>query len=342
MKAWKKTVAAAAAALAALALAACGGSPAGDGGGSGASAPSQVVIGTQNLTNAECIALEEGYFQEMMPDAEVRVETFSAGRDLNQAMASGDIDFAIIGSLPVAIGLSSGIDYDVIYSTAILTNTEGLVAKEGSGIESLADLKGKRVATTFTSTCHYSLLSALKAEGIDPSEVDLIDLEPDKIVAAWGRGDIDAAYIWDPARTSCLNDGGKVVLSSGDVGEMGYPTADFALVRGEFAEQHPDYVVAYLKAMHKAEELFANSKAEALEVISRHTEMPVADIEALMTDDYVSSADQVGADYLGGGFAELLESMSEFLVEQGEVQKPLDKATAEAHVDGSFLEQAIA
>ena len=92
-------------------------------------------------------------------------------------MATGDVDFGIVGSLPTAIGLCNGIDYEVLYSTAILTNTEALVARLDSGIDSITDLPGKTVATTFTSTCHYSLLCALGASGVDASDIDLLDMQ---------------------------------------------------------------------------------------------------------------------------------------------------------------------
>ncbi len=51
----------------------------------------------------------------------------------------------------------------------------------------------------FVSTTHYSLLAALKHEGVDPKSVEILNLRPPEIAAAWERGDIDAAYVWDPA-----------------------------------------------------------------------------------------------------------------------------------------------
>lgn len=300
-----------------------------------------VTIGTQNLMNIECIALHEGYFDDAMPDVEVSVVSFSSGRDLNQAMATGDVDFGIVGSLPTAIGLCNGIDYEVLYSTAILTKTEALVARLDAGISSISDLLGKTVATTFTSTCHYSLLCALAASGVDVDDVDLLDMQPESIVAAWSRGDIDAAYTWDPSRTSLVEDGGRVILTSGEVGDMGYPTADFALVRKGFAEYHPEHVVSYLEALLKAETLFNGDRPSAYEIIADQSAMDVEEVEQTMTDDYVTGESQLGTDYLGGGFAQLLVDMSEFLLKQGDVTEPLDLESASAGVAPEYLEEAL-
>jgi len=356
-KATKLLVCAFAACMALVVIAGCSSSGSGSSSAASASAstasasasasaaaglPEKVVIGTQNLTNAEALALENGYFDEALAGSTVDVKTFSAGRDLIRAMASGDIDFAIVGSLPVAIGLGQGIDYKVIYTTSMLTNSEALVSKKDSGIKSLSDLPGKKVAVTYTSTCHYSLLNALKSEGIDPNDVDLIDLEPEKMTAAWQRGDIDAGYVWDPARGTMEADGGEVTLTSGDVGKMGYPTCDFVIVRSEFAEQYPDAVVAYMKGIIKAEQEFANDNDAAIAAIAKHFETDEATIKSVMTDTYPSAQEQLGADYLGGGFAKILADMSDFLVEQGEISSPLDLDTASKYVDASFVEKALA
>ncbi len=68
--------------------------------------------------------------------------------------------------------------------------------RSAGGEESITkpeDLIGKRIAVPFISTTHYSLLSALKHWGIKPGQVQIINLQPPAIIAAWQRGDIDGA-----------------------------------------------------------------------------------------------------------------------------------------------------
>ncbi len=77
-------------------------------------------------------------------------------------------------------------------------DNEALVARNGSGVNTIADLKGKRIGTPFASTAHYSLLAALSQNGLSANDVQLVDLQPQAILAAWDRGDIDAAYTWLP------------------------------------------------------------------------------------------------------------------------------------------------
>uniref|UniRef100_UPI003754964C ABC transporter substrate-binding protein n=1 Tax=Escherichia coli TaxID=562 RepID=UPI003754964C len=72
------------------------------------------------------------------------------------------------------------------------------------------DLIGKRIAVPFISTPHYSLLAALKHWGIKPGQVEIVNLHPPAIIAAWQRGDIDGAYVWALAGNALEKDG-KVV-----------------------------------------------------------------------------------------------------------------------------------
>ncbi len=65
-----------------------------------------------------------------------------------------------------------------------------MVARDS--IKTPQDLIGKKVAVPFVSTGHYSLLAALKSWNIDPSKVQILNLAPPAIIAAWKRGDIDA------------------------------------------------------------------------------------------------------------------------------------------------------
>ena len=321
--------------LSVAALAGCGGTK--DAGG----VPEKVVVGTQGLMNLETYAELKGYIEAEMGDVAVEYKQFNAGKDINQAFAAGEIDFAVLGASPVAVALSNEIDYQVIYSTAILTNTEALVAKDGSGIKSLKDLEGKKVATTFTSTAHYSLLSGLEAQGVDASKVEILDMEPDKIVAAWTRGDIDAAYTWNPALGTMKADGGHIVITSGKIGDLGYPVADFAVVRTEFAEQYPDLVTAYLKAVVKAEDDFANDPSLIYDAFAEHFEgYTAADVKAAMTDDYVRGADQVGSYFDNDEFSNLVVKISKFLASQEQIPAELEADFVKAHVDGSYLKSA--
>ncbi|HAJ3604924.1 TPA: taurine ABC transporter substrate-binding protein, partial [Escherichia coli] len=166
---------------------------------------------------------------------------FDSGASVVRALASGDVQIGNIGSSPLAVAASQQVPIEVFLLASKLGNSEALVVKKS--ITKPEDLIGKRIAVPFISTTHYSLLSALKHWGIKPGQVQIINLQPPAIIAAWQRGDIDGAYVWAPAVNE-LEKEGKVLTDSSQVGEWGAPTLDVWVVRKDFAEQHPEIVKA--------------------------------------------------------------------------------------------------
>ena len=141
---------------------------------------------------------------------------FGGGGDVIKAMASGEVPIGEVGSSPATAAASQGMDVQVIWLLDDIGNAEQLVVRNGSGVNSLADLKGKKVATPFVSTAHYQLLAALTDAKVNPKEVQILNMRPPEIAAAWERGDIDATFIWDPVLTK-VKGNGKVIISSGDI-----------------------------------------------------------------------------------------------------------------------------
>ena len=120
-------------------------------------------------------------------------------------------------------------------------DNEALVARNGTNINTIAELRGKRIATPFASTAHYSLLAALSQNRLSPSDVQLVDLQPQAILAAWERGDIDAAYTWLPTLDQ-LRKSGKDLITSRQLAKDGKPTLDLGAVSDDFASAHPEVV----------------------------------------------------------------------------------------------------
>lgn len=121
---------------------------------------------------------------------------FDSGASIVRALASGDVQIGNLGSSPLAVAASQQVPIEVFLLASKLGNSEALVVKKT--ISKPEDLIGKRIAVPFISTTHYSLLAALKHWGLNP-QVEIVNLQPPAIIAAWQRGDIDGAYVWAPA-----------------------------------------------------------------------------------------------------------------------------------------------
>lgn len=308
-------------------------------GGSSSSAPDKIVIAYQNIPNGDLIVKANGWLEEALPDTEIEWKLFESGGAVNEAALAGSIDFGLAGSSPVSRGISNGIEYQVPWIFNVIGSAEALVVKDD--IASIQDLKGKKIATPFASTAHFSLLAALEDAGIPEGDVDIINSEPDAILAAWTQGAIDGAYVWNPTLAELKKDGGKVLVDSAELAEKGKTTYDLAIVTKSFADEYPEAVTEWVKAQNKAVELIQDSPEEAAKILAEQLDITEAEAtEQLGALVFVNAADQVGADYLGGGLAKNLFAAAEFNKEQGEIDEVQPESVYQDAVVKTFAEAA--
>src|SRR5262252_9146301 len=252
---------------------------------------------------------------------------FGGGGDVIRAMASGDVQLGEVGSTGVATAISQGMDVELFWILEDIAAAEALVVRNGSGVNDIKDLKGKKIATPFVSTSHFQLLYALDKAGIKATDAQILNMRPPEIAAAWGRGDIDATFIWDPV-LSTVKKNGKVLTTSGDICKKGACTFDGLIVTKKFAKDNPEFMVALVKAVAKADADYkANPKAwtgdkakvDAAAKWSGGKPEDVADSMALY--GFPSLQEQASPAWLGGGGSgaatKALSQQANFLKEQG-------------------------
>jgi len=253
--------------------------------------------------------------------AKVDWRKFDSGSSVVRALASGDVQIGNIGSSPLAVAASQQVPIEVFLLASQLGNSEALVVKKE--ITSPKDLIGKRIAVPFISTTHYSLLAALKHWGIKPGQVQIINLQPAAITAAWQRGDIDGAYVWAPAVNE-LEKEGHVLTDSAQVGQWGSPTLDVWVVRKDFAQQHPEVVTAFARSALAAQKAYLDNPEQWLKAddnlskLSRLSGVPNEQVPGLVKGNtYLTAAQQVTQ--LGQPVDKAIIDTAKFLKEQGKV-----------------------
>jgi len=305
--------------------------------------PALVTVGYVDLVNAQIIAKKQGLVEKAL-GVPVKWVRFDSGGDVNRAVAAGQIDFGSVGNPPATIGIARGLPYRGIMALDVLGPVEALVVRKDSGIKSVADLAGKKITAPFGSTTHYLLMTALKMDGVDPTHVKVTDLAPPDALAAWNRGDIDAAYIWEPIVGKMVASGGTILLDSGAMASKGYPTWDVAVVMNDFAAKYPTIVQSYVRAECAAIDFWTDHPKETAELIAHELSMPVDDTARMIAGTKeVPCPMQTDAAYLGtsaqkGKFVDTLVSTAEFLKSQNRLPEAGDRATYAAFVDPSFLE----
>ncbi len=221
----------------------------------------------------------------------------------------------------------------------MIGRAEALVVKDGIG--SVADLKGKKVATPLASTSHYSLLAALDRAGLSERDVDVVDAEPDDIYAAWSRGDIDGAYVWNPNLAKIVADGGTVLVTSEELAREGKTTYDLAVVTDDFAAEHPDAVATWAGVQDRAVRLIKDDPDAAAAAIAAELNIRPQEAKAQVGDlIFLTAQEQAGADYLGGGVADNLFATAEFNRRLGQIPEVQPEQAYRDAVTARFAQEA--
>lgn len=305
----------------------------------------KITIGYQTVVEPSKVAQADGLYEKTL-GATIDWRKFDSGADVVAAIASGAVDIGYVGSSPLAAAASRQLPVETIFVVGLIGPSEALVARNGSGVTRLSDLAGKKVAVPFVSTTHYSLLAGLKHEGVDPKSVEILNLRPPEIAAAWQRGDIDAAYVWDPALGQ-IRTSGEVILDSAKVAEWGAPTFDAWIVSTDFAKEQPQAVTGFVKVTGqayadflKAPDAWTAQSAEAGK-IAKITGAKVEDVPLLLKG-YVfpSLAEQASDAYLGGATAKAVAETSAFLKEQGRIDAVLPDYAP--YVSAKYVTEAAA
>ena len=215
-------------------------------------------------------------------------------------------------------------------------------------IRDVAALRGKRLAAPFASTTHYSLLKLLEMNGIGPRDVTLFDLNPSDMTAAWIRGDIDGAYIWQPTLQRLLDAGGTRLMSSDEMAARGVATFDVVVAGDDLMAAYPDVIVTYLKTLSRAVDLYRNDRPKGLDALARELGVSV-DQARLQAEGLVwlSPDEQLDAKYFGpadapGGLATALKATADFLVAQQVIRLAPELLAFQQRTDAQFLRRAAA
>lgn len=304
----------------------------------------QVRLGTFGSIDAQnYIRAKDAIAGTFGPGVTGSFVTVRAGSEVISAMAGGSLDICNIGSSPMVVGYANGLKASMVYVYKSIVDSECLVVQGNSGINTLAELRGKKIGLPFNTSVHFAAIAALKTAGLGIADVRLINMRADQIASAWQRREIDAAYIWVPVVPRLTDDGGRIIFKTGDLAEKsGLVIFDGLLVRDEFKQQSPDLVLAFLKDFEKIAQAF---KQDPKDVVATMTKFLGADEPAVMrslnTFYPVPAREQVTSKWMGRpgekgtGVEKTLQTQAQFLQESGQIAAmPKDWAGL---VDASFV-----
>lgn len=254
----------------------------------------------------------------------IRIEwTFfkGAGPAVNEALASGQVDFAYLGDLAAIIGKASGLDTRLLSATARgIKSYLGVVP--GSGIKTLQDLKGRRVAVFRGTANQLSLDAALASQGLGERDVKLINLDFNAATAALAARQVDA--VWGLSSLIALREQGlaEIPLTSRDIQGAGSTQAVMVGV-GAFVDGHPQLVERLVKAQQQAVRWLSDEahRDAYVQLVSATAGYPPVILETDLKDERLG---ELFASRLDAPFLAHLQTGVEFALAQRLIRKGFD------------------
>lgn len=206
------------------------------------------------------IAKEEGFFAKEGIDAEL-VE-FANSADGITAIRAGKVDVGAFGTTAPLVHISKGADLRLIGGIMGEDATIITTPENAKRIKTIADLKGKKVATVRLATGDAVLRGALEKEGIHwKTDLEIFELKnPPAVIEAVKSGQVDAGAVWGPHDLLAENQGLKIVVRSSAL-FPGHPCCRIA-VTGDELKQRAAIWPKFLRAILRAEK-FAKENRDA-------------------------------------------------------------------------------
>ena len=213
------------------------------------------------------VAYRLGYLQEEFDaiGASFEWNSFQSGPLVNEAVAAGEADMGFMADLPAIIAKSTGQDIEIVSNVAYGEKGLAVLVKSDSDIQSVADLKGKKVAYATGSYAQHLLALLLDNEGLSLDDVESINLAAGDQPAALTGGEVDAIVIWEQYISMLTSDGSAKVLADGTGVKRGNMINYFV---SDYAKEHPLVVQAYIKALDRADAFIEEDPEAAAEAIA--------------------------------------------------------------------------
>ncbi|EYT62338.1 ABC transporter substrate-binding protein [Dietzia sp. UCD-THP] len=227
--------------------AACGGDAEGD-----ASGGQTFVLKVTDGANAGPLAVgkRDGSFDEALAPLGARVEWVEAAPSVSanlKLFSTGELDVSEGAFSPVVGALSKDVDLRIVAAAEQGGQDQsGIIARPDSGIDSVEDLEGKRVAVNPAAKGEYLTLLALEQAGVSVDSVDRVPLQIKDGASAFSTGQVDAWASFNAPYQEAKANGAVELVSEGDLGSQ---DRKVLLVRGSVAEERPDVVAAFLETL---------------------------------------------------------------------------------------------
>ncbi len=277
------------------------------------------------------LAQELGYFTDA--GLEVDMRGFPGPGDSIPPVLAGHLDITLttLHNLALIAGTDNA-ELSAVYFLDSSHGADAIVAR--SGIDSVADLRGRDVAVTLNEANHMLLILALEGAGMTEDDVRLVNMSADDAGAALLAGRVDAAVTWEPWVSRARSDGdGQVIFSTRDAPDTILNTVT---VRRDTLEKRPAAMQAFIQAVDRGVAYLRSNPDEAVPIIARWLQADEGDIKGMLENDEIYSIAENRALFESESASgmQALETVIGFLHDRELIQR---RPTAEELTDDRFI-----
>jgi len=222
------------------------------------------------------VAQDKGYFAEEGLNVEV-VGPFEAGPAEMDALAAGQIDMGYVGLAPAVMAAARKVPLSIISGV----NLEGSGLVTAMDINSVAELKSKKIATPAPGSIQYVMFGMLLANnnlGFNDIELFPGTVKPPDMPQSLQTGRINGYFVWEPfVAKSVVGGYGKVLVDSKEIWP-GHPCC-VIVTGGDFGRSKGDVVASVMRAHRRAIDFIAANPAEAKAIAGKWTKLDSAVID---------------------------------------------------------------
>jgi len=210
------------------------------------------------------IAHLQGFFTAEGVDAVLQRHEY--GKLALRSVLDGKADLATVGDTPLMFAVTSGEKVHVLSVISVAEKSEAIVARKDRGIMAPADLSGKTIGVSLGTTGDFFLEAFLASQGIQRTNVRIVDLPPQEMAAALAQGRVDAVSTWQPVVSRLrLELGGRGIIFHD---ETIYSEIMCVSARQDFTRSRPVAVRRVLKALVRSEGFIRDNPEEARRLVA--------------------------------------------------------------------------
>lgn len=227
-------------------------------------------IGYQKAALKFIVAKQNKTFEQAFPETKIEWKEFPAGPQTLEALNVGAIDVGYTGDTPVIFALSAAKPIEYLAYEINSKNAHSLLTPKDSSLNTIDDLKGKRIAVTQGSSAHYFLSQILEKAHLSWQDIQPIWLTPADARAAIDKKSVDAWAIWDPYASAASIKGDTRVLI--DAKELP-PAYSFYSSSPDFLKKHPAEAKKFIETLNKTDEWINAHPDEAAKILAQSTSL---------------------------------------------------------------------